>query len=354
MRRLWILLTIPWLFSAQSATVLLADDPGSALHFDGIDDIAVIPHSDELSLSNTSPWTVELWFMRTSTPTIYHILGKRVGCVSGNFNYQLARDPGAFAFADPACNVLLPEPPENTWTHLAVTHDGTNLRAYLYGHLLRQSACDLTDENLASLILGNSGTCPQRFPGFIDELRFWNVARSADDILNNFNCTVDPSTPGLVGYWKFDEAIDTQIILDSSPSQNHGIRGSTIGIEGNDPLREVSSVPLACSLVDVGGEPNPHGGLARLLRLGAPRPNPMSSSTEIGFSVLKEAPVTISVYDITGSRVRVLVDGPQAAGVHRTSWDARDESGRTVASGLYFVVARCAGESERRTIAVIR
>jgi len=42
------------------------------------------------------------------------------------------------------------------------------------------------------------------------------------------------------------------------------------------------------------------------------------------------------VFDINGKTVRRLVQATQPVGLHRVQWDARDELGQTVASGLYF------------------
>ncbi len=46
--------------------------------------------------------------------------------------------------------------------------------------------------------------------------------------------------------------------------------------------------------------------------------------------------MAIAVFDLTGRRVRTLLDGPQAAGAHVVGWDGRDEKGHRVVSGVYF------------------
>jgi flagellar hook assembly protein FlgD len=47
--------------------------------------------------------------------------------------------------------------------------------------------------------------------------------------------------------------------------------------------------------------------------------------------------VALRLYDVSGRLVRTLVRGPMAAGVHRATWDGRDDGGRSVGSGVYFV-----------------
>jgi len=66
-------------------------------------------------------------------------------------------------------------------------------------------------------------------------------------------------------------------------------------------------------------------------------PNPFNGSTVVSYRMPSRGWVDISVYDLLGRRVRVLVDGPQEAGIHMVSWDRRDGEGRPVGSGVYLV-----------------
>ncbi|UCH84655.1 MAG: T9SS type A sorting domain-containing protein, partial [Candidatus Latescibacterota bacterium] len=65
-------------------------------------------------------------------------------------------------------------------------------------------------------------------------------------------------------------------------------------------------------------------------------PNPFNPSTRIRFSLDKEAMVSLIIYDVSGTRVRTLVNRSMSAGSHTEEWDARDDKGRSVASGIYF------------------
>jgi hypothetical protein len=65
-------------------------------------------------------------------------------------------------------------------------------------------------------------------------------------------------------------------------------------------------------------------------------PNPFNSSTAIEFAIPMEGHVVLSVYDITGRKVRELVSGPLPAGLHTFLWNGLDSSGRTVSSGVYI------------------
>ena len=71
-------------------------------------------------------------------------------------------------------------------------------------------------------------------------------------------------------------------------------------------------------------------------QLRAAYPNPFNPSTTIAFDMPTAEHTTLTVYDVTGRRVRTLVSGPMAAGYHSARWDGRDELGRPVSTGVYY------------------
>jgi len=73
-------------------------------------------------------------------------------------------------------------------------------------------------------------------------------------------------------------------------------------------------------------------------RLQQNYPNPFNPTTCIAFEVEEGArgTMTLTVYDVTGARVRTLLDEPARAGIHSVMWDGRNDRGSTVGSGIYF------------------
>jgi flagellar hook assembly protein FlgD len=65
-------------------------------------------------------------------------------------------------------------------------------------------------------------------------------------------------------------------------------------------------------------------------------PNPFNPSTQIQYALPKESRVVISIYDLTGRKVRTLVNGTQSAGYRTVSWNATNEMGRPVSAGMYI------------------
>lgn len=67
-------------------------------------------------------------------------------------------------------------------------------------------------------------------------------------------------------------------------------------------------------------------------------PNPSAGSTEIGVEMTSGA-IGVAVYDFAGRRVRTLRPLSHIEGPFRLVWDGRDDLGRSVGSGTYFVRA---------------
>jgi hypothetical protein len=65
-------------------------------------------------------------------------------------------------------------------------------------------------------------------------------------------------------------------------------------------------------------------------------PNPFNPVTFVNFSLAKEAAVSVDVYNIKGQKVKTLVNDIMSAGIHKIEWNGKDDSGKNVASGIYF------------------
>jgi hypothetical protein len=66
-------------------------------------------------------------------------------------------------------------------------------------------------------------------------------------------------------------------------------------------------------------------------------PNPFNPLTRVAFALTRAQPVELAVYDLKGRRLRVLARGIWAADEHVVTWNGRDDRGRELASGVYFV-----------------
>jgi hypothetical protein len=68
-----------------------------------------------------------------------------------------------------------------------------------------------------------------------------------------------------------------------------------------------------------------------------PAPNPGSGRVEFRFKLPSASDVSIGIYDVRGRRVRMDRIGEVGIGEQRYLFDGRDEAGRLVPSGVYFV-----------------
>jgi len=71
-------------------------------------------------------------------------------------------------------------------------------------------------------------------------------------------------------------------------------------------------------------------------RLSQNHPNPFNPQTTIRYDVAKTGVVRVSLYALTGQRIRTLVRGVRPAGSYSVRWDNKDDAGRDVASGVYL------------------
>ena len=65
-------------------------------------------------------------------------------------------------------------------------------------------------------------------------------------------------------------------------------------------------------------------------------PNPFNPETTIRYDLPEAEMVRLFLYNLTGQRVRTLVDGERPAGTYSATWDGTDDTGRDVASGVYL------------------
>ncbi|MEJ2494713.1 MAG: FlgD immunoglobulin-like domain containing protein [Ignavibacteriaceae bacterium] len=65
-------------------------------------------------------------------------------------------------------------------------------------------------------------------------------------------------------------------------------------------------------------------------------PNPFNPTTQIRFGIPESGNVTLKIYNSVGQLVKTLVDGNMSEGYHQVTWDATDNSGSKLSSGVYF------------------
>jgi flagellar hook assembly protein FlgD len=65
-------------------------------------------------------------------------------------------------------------------------------------------------------------------------------------------------------------------------------------------------------------------------------PNPFNPITNIYFDIPTISSVNISIYDMTGRLVKILVDQKQAPGLRSVIWNGQNDQGNLVSAGVYL------------------
>jgi hypothetical protein len=221
----------------------------NTLAFDGTNDYVSLPATINNQIT-TNNITVEGWFYIEAIGFEVNLIGERYdapvdneqkfGLYSGGSTNIVA----TFTSATSGFQFVTSPRVLNAWVHIAATYDGLNLRLYYNGAqvAVQPVVGSLPTANNSFWTLGNNTDAPQstEFRGRMDEIRIWNVTRTAAEILANYKLQVAPATPGLVAYYKMDEGVaggnNTGItsLIDSASStddlgafNNFALSGST-------------------------------------------------------------------------------------------------------------------------------
>jgi hypothetical protein len=83
-------------------------------------------------------------------------------------------------------------------------------------------------------------------------------------------------------------------------------------------------------------------------------PNPFNPITSIQFSLPVSGRVSLKIYNLAGQEVRILVDEEKRKGEHEVFWDGKDNSGKAVASGIYFYHIRAKNFTETKKMVLLK
>jgi hypothetical protein len=83
-------------------------------------------------------------------------------------------------------------------------------------------------------------------------------------------------------------------------------------------------------------EPSPAVIIPKALEFPPNYPNPFNPTTTIRFGIPQEGMVRLSIYNIRGQLVKVLIDGVRSAGYDFVTWDGSNAQAQPVGTGVYF------------------
>lgn len=400
-----------------SWSVIVAEEAsargGNAFRRGNVDALYVLDRRALPSFNARSSYTVEAWIKSTGLEEV--VLSTWNGRDGHVYPFEWLMDargrlvvyrgePGEHAAMRTTNPVA-----DGRWHHVAVAHDpaGSRARLFVDGLVvdsLRTSANGASDNALSVTVGGRAGASGgaqiEDFTGYIDELRFWNRARSADEIRYTMRQQLTDPVEGLVrlGFeteppsnilretprgdllarsdLSFSYPVEAlnadvdgatvRLTWETKDRQNDGFNversgdGRTYQTVGTvrlrDRIAEAADGTMRFSFTDVPPDVPLHYYRIRQLFADAPArvsaalklglgddgaplatiegnsPNPFSGSTTITFALQEATAVRLSVWDVSGSRVAVLVDNTLRAGRHSIRFVAEE-----LPSGIYFV-----------------
>jgi hypothetical protein len=83
-------------------------------------------------------------------------------------------------------------------------------------------------------------------------------------------------------------------------------------------------------------------------------PNPFNSTTLIPYYLTAPEQIRLTVYNLLGQQVRVLVDQVEGQGWHQAAWDGRDDQDRAVTTGVYVYQLRLGNAVQQRSLMLLR
>ena len=227
------------------------------LAFDGVDDYVEVP-ADGLGTGTISAFTVECWLRVTRSVGGWgYAVHRSKDATVGSSIYWLgvhgtdslsygAAVNGKIALGDTGVAI------DAAWHHLAITYDGSSQWVYLDGVQKAGGTIGAISNQRTNNKIGIGSTSydidSRPIGGNIADVRVWNYARSAAEILAAKDAQLTGSESGLVGYWPLDEGFGTTVD-DASANNNTGTLKS--GLDWDNPGFTYWQVvaPLPCTVI---------------------------------------------------------------------------------------------------------
>ncbi len=202
--------TITYTFGyvSQTQTIMVNPSclPAEALNFDGANDRVTL---GAFSINGAAPRTVEFWLKTANTGAFQTPFSSGSAVNNQAFNVKVTPTGhlGFMGFNNdnyPSTGTIIAD---NTYHHVALSYNGTLMSAYIDGNLEWTFPVSLATTGTNNIIgASNDAGFPQYFPGTIDELRVWNVARTQCEINLYKSCEISPA-PNLTAYYQFNQGL---------------------------------------------------------------------------------------------------------------------------------------------------
>lgn len=118
--------------------------------------------------------------------------------------------------------------------------------------------------------------------------------------------------------------------------------------------------------VDMSGNTDFHGPVIATVTIGDPStppeipaiqsgiqkifPNPFNPTTNIMYTMLEDAAVSVKVYNLRGQLISKLYEGNNVAGTHTVAWNGVADNGTELSSGIYTVLVKIGNKTHSQRV----
>jgi len=163
----------------------------SSMSFDGVDDYASIPDSSQIDLTNK--FAISAWVNPGNISSTKDVLSKKADSTLDGYRVRLLNGGSLrFEFSDGTSHISIDAPAffeAGVWVHFAVIHDGSNIKIYKNGNLVKDQAESRSAVvNVRALHVGAyTNLSAYWFNGLIDDVRIYNYALTAEQVKTLYN-----------------------------------------------------------------------------------------------------------------------------------------------------------------------
>jgi hypothetical protein len=279
--------------------------------------------NDEVVITNNltfhQTFTIEMWIKQTSTINDTALLwlggdGKRV---------MLKTSVSLPSWDETTSNTAANGLTQNNWHHLAYIVEN-NILTHIYIDGISSSINNTTtiqtptDINIGAFY-GTTDSFESNFVGIMDELRYWNTARTVGEINGNKDHELVGDEVGLEAYWNFNDGSGKRL------SDLSGIADGTLfNMEDIDWVTETPFSNTA-NIDDINND---------LFSMSI-FPNPADLKATISLNLPKSQQIQLSLFNINGKKIIEILDHDVNAGETNIQLNISNLS-----SGIYFCILK--------------